>query len=44
MEQVENFKENESIDYKPSSPVISYASLEQETGITMVAEDISTYR
>ena len=44
MEQVENFKENEAQDYKPSAPVIPYASLEQETGITMVAEDICTYR
>lgn len=43
MEQVENFKENEPIDYKPSAPVVSYASFEQETGIMMAAEDTLIY-
>ena len=38
MEQVENFKENE-----PSAPMISYAPIEEETGMMMAAEDIFIY-
>jgi type I restriction enzyme R subunit len=43
MEQVENFKENEFQDHKSSAQGIPYASLEQETGMMMAAEDIFIY-
>ena len=48
MEQVENFKENESVDYskvrETSTPVISmYAPMEEESGLMVAAEDIFIY-
>ena len=48
MEQVENFKENESVDYSEakgsSTPVISmYTPTEENTELMMVAEDIYIY-
>ena len=48
MEQVENFKENESVDYsevrETSTQVRSmYAPMEEETGLMIAAEDIFIY-
>ena len=48
MEQVENFKENEDVDYNDvkttSTPVISmYAPIEEEGEMMMAAEDIFIY-
>ena len=48
MEQVENFKDNEFVDYsevrEASTPVISmYTPMEEESDLMMVAEDIFIY-
>ena len=47
MEQVENFKDNESVDYsevrETSTQVRSYAPMEEETGLMIAAEDIFIY-
>jgi type I restriction enzyme R subunit len=48
MEQVENFKENEDVDYskvrETSTPVISmYAPMEEESGLMVAAENIFIY-
>lgn len=48
MEQVENFKNNESVNHsevkETTTPVMSmYAPMEEESGLMMVAEDIFVY-